>query len=59
MGSSLLGTALKMTSGTVTIFYLFGRIIKVLGFIHDKTIMPAVKMRGAELAGIDCVLFVE
>lgn len=35
--------ALKMTSGTVTIFDLVGRIRKVLGFNHDETTMPAVE----------------
>jgi len=49
MGSSLLDMALKMTSGTTTIFFMW----------EDQITIPAVRRRGAELAGIDCVLFME
>jgi len=49
MGSSLLGMALKMTSGTITIFFMW----------EDQITIPAVKKRGVEFAGIDCVLFME
>lgn len=51
--------ALKMTSGTITTFDLFGRIRKFLGFSCTKITMLAVKGREAELGGMDYVIFVD